>query len=197
MSKKIIKSITALLLSFTIAVSALFCVPLFSFASQTAQASFKNEYVQANQPLEVVYTAPAGTALSYRWYVADQQVASTKAPSFEVESSCKGKMIRCEVWNTKVCLSSCEIFYSELPVVYLNTQSGQPIASKEEYVEAGVRIAGNSKYNSTNTTLYDGACTVKGHGNSTWAHFEKKAYKIKLDKKTDLFGMGKNKSWLL
>ena len=188
---------TALLLTLTIAVSTFLCVPLFSFAEQPTQASFKNEYIELNQPLEVNYTAPAGTAVTYRWYVADKSVATTKTPSLNVSSSYKGKMIRCEVWKKKVRLSSCEIFYSELPVVYLNTQSGNPIDSKEEYVNANVRIAGNSKYNSTNTTLYDGACTAKGHGNSTWAHFDKKAYKLKLDKKTDLFGMGKNKSWLL
>ena len=189
--------ITAVLLSITIAVSTFFCVPLFSFASESVQASFKNEYVESTLPLEVVYTEPAGTAVKYLWYVDNKLVPSSQEKTFRVNASYKGKMIRCEVWSAKSKLSSCEIFYSELPVVYLNTQNGEPIASKEEYVNAGVRIAGNSKYNSTNTTLYDGDCTVKGHGNSTWAHFEKKAYKIKLDKKTDLFGMGKNKSWLL
>ncbi|MBR4858972.1 MAG: CotH kinase family protein [Clostridia bacterium] len=44
--------------------------------------------------------------------------------------------------------------------------------------------------------LYDGALEIKGRGNSTW-QMEKKPYNIKLDKKTDLFGMGKTKKWSL
>ena len=37
---------------------------------------------------------------------------------------------------------------------------------------------------------------IRGRGNSTWTA-TKKPYKIKLDKKADLFGMGKNKHWVL
>ena len=38
---------------------------------------------------------------------------------------------------------------------------------------------------------------VQGRGNSTWRDPDKKPYKFKLSKKTDLFGMGKNKNWAL
>ncbi|MCR4673003.1 MAG: CotH kinase family protein [Lachnospiraceae bacterium] len=38
--------------------------------------------------------------------------------------------------------------------------------------------------------------SIRGRGNSTWNE-EKKPYKIKLDKKTDVFGLGKNKHWVL
>lgn len=37
---------------------------------------------------------------------------------------------------------------------------------------------------------------IRGRGNSTWSA-DKKPYKIKLDKKQDLLGMGKNKHWVL
>ncbi len=37
---------------------------------------------------------------------------------------------------------------------------------------------------------------IKGRGNSTWG-FAKKPYNIKLDKKANLFGMGKSKKWSL
>ena len=37
---------------------------------------------------------------------------------------------------------------------------------------------------------------IRGRGNSTWMA-DKKPYKIKLDKGQDLFGMGKNKHWVL
>lgn len=37
---------------------------------------------------------------------------------------------------------------------------------------------------------------IRGRGNSTWAS-DKKPYKVKLDKKQDLLGMGANKHWVL
>ena len=37
---------------------------------------------------------------------------------------------------------------------------------------------------------------IRGRGNSTW-NAEKKPYKLKLKKKTDIFGLGKNKHWVL
>ena len=40
------------------------------------------------------------------------------------------------------------------------------------------------------------AMNIRGRGNTTW-NGKKKPYKIKLDKKADLFGLGKNKHWVL
>ena len=38
---------------------------------------------------------------------------------------------------------------------------------------------------------------ISGRGNSSWIYSEKKSYNIKLEKKADLFGMGKAKKWML
>ena len=38
---------------------------------------------------------------------------------------------------------------------------------------------------------------IRGRGNSTWAGQAKRPYKIKFDKKQDLFGMGRDKEWAL
>ncbi|MBQ1377707.1 MAG: CotH kinase family protein, partial [Lachnospiraceae bacterium] len=46
-------------------------------------------------------------------------------------------------------------------------------------------------------SLKDMAMSIRGRGNSTWKKSMKKPYKIKLDKKTDVFGLGKNKHWAL
>ncbi len=45
----------------------------------------------------------------------------------------------------------------------------------------------------------DSPCTayIKGRGNWTWYGSEKQGYSIKLEKKTDLLGMGKSKKWAL
>jgi len=56
-------------------------------------------------------------------------------------------------------------------------------------------LTGNAEY----AKQYDGAVSIKVRGNST-AGQDKKPYKLKLGKKTDLFGLGggvKNKHWVL
>lgn len=46
--------------------------------------------------------------------------------------------------------------------------------------------------------VYDGDIEkVSAHGNSSWDYSKKKPYNIKLPEKTDLFGMGKAKKWVL
>lgn len=87
---------------------------------------------------------------------------------------------------------STEFYFSKLPIVYINTDDGKAVTSKVEYKGATIRIQGNDLYDQQ----YDGKTEIKGRGNSSWG-FPKKPYKLKLDKKTDLFGFGKNKHWVL
>ena len=39
--------------------------------------------------------------------------------------------------------------------------------------------------------------SIRGRGNSTWERADKKPFKIKLDNKADVFGLGANKHWVL
>ncbi len=89
-----------------------------------------------------------------------------------------------------------DAYESKLPVLYIDTEGGQEITSKEDYINGSLKIQGNEQYNDGNTTLYDGAIQIRGRGNTTWG-YDKKPYKIKLDTKTDLFGFGANKHWVL
>ena len=84
-------------------------------------------------------------------------------------------------------------YFSRLPVLYLSTDSGLEIIDKENYVPARLRIQGNEEF----AQQYDGATEVKGRGNSSWTTFAQRPYKLKLDKKTNLFGYGKQKHWVL
>ena len=45
--------------------------------------------------------------------------------------------------------------------------------------------------------LPDRVSAIKGRGNSSWRAKTKKPYKLKLDKKADVLGLGKNKHWVL
>lgn len=84
---------------------------------------------------------------------------------------------------------------SEVPAMFINTESGSldAIHANKEHEEAGSMLL----VQADDTVVYDNALeSIKGRGNSTWLR-EKKPYNIKLDKKTDIFGMGKSKKWSL
>ena len=85
-----------------------------------------------------------------------------------------------------------------MPVVYVNTNSGLAITDKENYVEGTVYIDPlNSGYDALGSALAPLAAQLKGRGNYTWKDFDKRPYKIKFDKKQAVFGMAKNKHWVL
>lgn len=85
-------------------------------------------------------------------------------------------------------------YYSNLPVIYIDTENHQTVDSKDIYINATAKIYGNDSM--INMMLYEGSIQIRGRGNSTWM-VAKKPYKIKLETKTDLFGKGKNKHWVL
>ncbi len=84
-------------------------------------------------------------------------------------------------------------YESKLPVIYIETEGGANIVSKDYYIDATMTMQGNDEFNDG---LYSGVIEIKGRGNSTWG-MPKKPYKIKLDKSTNIWGMGKNKHWVL
>jgi hypothetical protein len=79
-----------------------------------------------------------------------------------------------------------------LPVISINTERNQAVTSKENYIAATAQIQDSQ----TKDLVYDGNIQIRGRGNSTWM-VPKKPYRIKLSKKTNLFGMGENKDWVL
>ena len=82
--------------------------------------------------------------------------------------------------------------HTGLPVVYVDTQGGQGIYSKEEYVKASLKIRGAGQYDG----LDEVACDIRGRGNTTW-YWPKKPYLLKLEEKQSIFGMPKHKRWIL
>lgn len=77
-----------------------------------------------------------------------------------------------------------------LPVLYVDTEGGQEVSSKTEYLSALLRIQAEE------SPLGETACSIRGRGNTTW-EWPKKPYLIKLDKKESLLGMPKHKRWVL
>ncbi len=85
-----------------------------------------------------------------------------------------------------------------LPVIYINTENGVEITSKEDYVKATYWIEPNgSGLEAVGSAATPASTEIKGRGNYTWTGFDKKPYKLKLTEKTKLLGMDKNKHFAL
>ena len=189
MNKKISVAVLLVLI-----LSVLTCC-IWAAHAEDISVSFKQEYAKAGEKLELKLPSDA-EGLSYVWYVGDKKVNNDTSAYIPSENDLE-KFIKAEVYNGKTKVGETSIFCSKLPVIYINTENSQPVVEKETYLNAELKIQGNSEYNSSNTTLYNGKTEIKGHGNATWTRFDKKAFKLKLDKKTALFGLSKNKHWLL
>lgn len=84
-----------------------------------------------------------------------------------------------------------------LPVLYINTQNGEEITSKETYLQADYWLdpKGDSTVEAVGSADAPLLTQIKGRGNYTWTGFDKKPYRLKLDKKEALMGMPKSKHW--
>jgi hypothetical protein len=161
--------------------------------SNSPQVAFTNVSAKAGTPLNVSLKNISATDISYSWTVGDKKISDTSSSYTPTEDDYE-KMITVTVTADKNTYSA-SLYFSELPVVYINTTDGSDITSKEEYVDAECTMQGNSEF-SDSSQLYSGSIQIRGRGNYTWEH-DKKPYKIKLDTKTDVLGMGSNKHWVL
>lgn len=156
------------------------------------EVSFVNAYAEVGEELSVEVSG--GTDCTYKWYVGDRLLENA-GDSYVPQESDLEKMITVEVasgGNT----AEAEMYFSNLPVVYIDTEGGVPVTSKDDYIDGEMRMQGNADYDPEETTLYSGKLEIKGRGNSTWG-MPKKPYKLKLDKSTNIMDMGKNKHWVL
>ena len=81
---------------------------------------------------------------------------------------------------------------AQVPTIYINTEDGQAITSKEYYKNAEITIDGHGIFPSMETTQVQ----IKGRGNSSWS-WPKKPYRLKFAEKVKPLGMTKGKSWVL
>ena len=90
------------------------------------------------------------------------------------------------------------VLQSDLPSVYI-TLNGTTL--EQIHADKDAKYPGNSVTIMDPSGNYnlnvEGNVEMKGRGNTTWRCYEKKGYQIKFDKKTDVFGMGKAKKWVL
>ncbi len=155
------------------------------------------EYAAVGAPLTVsMVNAPEDMRCTYEWKVAGTLKSTEESYTPVNEDLEKMLTVTATPSGAYTGAYQADMYISKLPVLYVNTENNQAITSKEDYLNGNLKIQGNTQYNTANATLYDGSMKIRGRGNTTWG-YDKKPYKIKLDEKTDLFGFGKNKHWVL
>lgn len=76
--------------------------------------------------------------------------------------------------------------------IYVTTDDGQDIDSKEEYKHCYISVDGMGEYPDNSLPG-----KIRGRGNSTWLWYNKKPYRIKFDVTSKMLGVSKNKDWVL
>ncbi len=159
------------------------------------EVSFDADFAEIGVPIKVEVPDSEGRKFIYRWYIDGIRIENDGDTYTPIECDMQS-MIGVEVFDVKGnTVGSANMFVSKLPVVYIETEGRQEVVSKEEYIDADIKFQGNPEYNS-DKVLYEGKTQIRGRGNSTWNAL-KKPYRLKLDSKADLFGMGKSKHWVL
>ena len=165
--------------------------PALAVEADSSGIRIDKTYLRAGDAL--VVENPGNYSLHY--YIDDEEVDSEKIVdnTLTLSPDFYEKWIRVAAYSGDELLSEDSVYFSKLPVLYIDTKDGEAITSKTEYKSATIFIQNNSE---CDDAIYSGEMTIKGRGNSSWG-WPKKPYRIKLDKKTDLFDMGKNKNWVL
>ncbi len=157
---------------------------------------FDSGFAECGKELKAYVEGRENQTFIYKWFLNGERIENTENSYVPTESNLEC-MITVEVYEpvSGTLVGRNNIFVSELPVIYIETDNREPVVIKEKELDAHIKIQGNGEYNDEDL-LYEGETKIKGRGNTTWAD-TKKPYKLKLDKKADLFGMGKNKHWVL
>lgn len=156
--------------------------------------SFKTQIITEGKPMEyTINTEVINTRdiVSYGWYIGERLVSQSKEPYVPTAKDIENKItLKLNLANGGS--TSCSAYYSIFPVLYIESDTNYYDVDRE-YVTVDFSLTGGD-YESSQ--LYDGVAEIKLRGNST-AGLDKRPFKVKLDKKTDIFEMGKNKHWVL
>lgn len=86
-----------------------------------------------------------------------------------------------------------------LPVMYINTEGGAPVTSKDTYLSATCYIdnLGLEGYESMGSAEHPVTLQIKGRGNYSWWGFDKKPYRLKFTDKQKPLGVKSSKHFTL
>lgn len=157
------------------------------------QIYFANASAQPGEPVEVIALHyPILRPRDYVWRI-DGKVIEHSGFSYTPTEKDLEKQITVTVTAEGVEAQSLSVYCSRLPVLYIETADGTEDVSKGEYKEISYMLQGAGEHSYDH---YEGTAQLKGRGNFSW-EMPKHPYKLKLDQKENLLGMGKNKHWVL
>lgn len=154
---------------------------------------FANASAQPGVPVDVLtFHYPIFRPPHYEWRVGGELRQET-GPTYTPTEEDLEKEITVTVTAEGAEEQSLSVYCSRLPVLYIETEDGTEEVSKGEYKEISYVLqgAGESGYDH-----YEGKAQLKGRGNFSW-EMPKHPYKLKLDQKENLLGMGASKHWVL
>ncbi len=76
--------------------------------------------------------------------------------------------------------------------LYIDVEDQQQILERNTWLTCHISLDGRGQF-----ADYSGTARIRGRGNSTWLWYDKKPYKIKLDRKSPLLGLAEAKDWNL
>ncbi len=136
-----------------------------------------------------IYTGKSHTALGKK--------ALFKAKGLLLMAAALGLIMSCEPpepdpedqEETNTVSEAFEVYEMNIQVV-----DNAPVVSKEneDYLSCTISVNGKSIVSD-----YLGTARIRGRGNSSWLWYDKKPYRIKLDEKIGLLGLGSNRDWVL
>lgn len=80
-----------------------------------------------------------------------------------------------------------------IPVFWIETEDGLPIVSKDDYLDATLKVDPGTAYEQENRLI---ETEIRGRGNSTWG-MPKKPYRLKFNEKQPILGFDATKNWVL
>lgn len=86
--------------------------------------------------------------------------------------------------------------FTGLPIMWIETENRADITSREEYLNAHMRLCEGVITRSAGDVV-EADLQIKGRGNSTWIDSPKKPYRLKFYEKIPLLGEHEDKSWVL
>ena len=161
-------------------------------AESNFEVKFVQDYVSVGEPIEIIINGVEVSECDITWK-SEGEIIQSGSTKYQTNQFDQQRLIEVEVSSTNNIITK-QILVSDIPVIYIDVEYGQEVISKEQYQNAMIKMSGSKQY--PTSVQYEGATEIKGRGNSTW-ELPKKPYRLKLEEKADLYGMGESKHWVL
>ncbi|MCI8599253.1 MAG: hypothetical protein HFJ10_12585 [Lachnospiraceae bacterium] len=160
------------------------------------QISIDKNTVIANEPIELTTTHIRHSDISScTWYVGKKEVSrGTDLVFYKPSEEDAENFIRVLITLKDGTSYEDSVYFSTLPVMYIESEISYENVRKEEYTSAFMRLTGDKNY--LPSELYHGKAEIHLRGNTT-SELTKRPFKLKLEEKTNLLGLGETKHWVL